>query len=141
MITTEKYTNWLLPLITKGNNKMIEIIVTSATWGIIVFLVWKVFRRKINVILLELKEAKFKLKSGCVRFGKSFEHFVPFTSDFPADKEKTVFLGMPIDFISFDKDSIKFIEVKTGQSQLSLKQKRIKKQIENGNVKFEEVRY
>ncbi len=48
---------------------------------------------------------------------------------------------MPIDLIAFDKDTIKFIEVKTGQSQLSPKQKYIKKQIEEGRVEFKEVRY
>lgn len=48
---------------------------------------------------------------------------------------------MPIDFIVFDEDSIKFIECKTGQSPLSPKQKKIKQQIENGLVEFKEVRY
>jgi predicted Holliday junction resolvase-like endonuclease len=97
--------------------------------------------RRLKELKDELKKAQSGLKSAFVRFGKSFEHFVPFIKNFPADKEKTVFLGMPIDFISFDNDYIKFIEVKTGNSQLSPKQNRIKKMIEKGLVKFKEVRY
>ena len=42
---------------------------------------------------------------------------------------------------NFDEDTIKFIEVKTAQSQLSPKQRKIKKQIEDGKVEFLEVRY
>ena len=90
---------------------------------------------------MELKQTQSKLKSAYVKFGKSFEHFVPFTKKFEGDLEKTIFLGMPIDFICFDKDAIKFIEVKTGESKLSPKQNLIKKQIEQGKVKFMEVRY
>lgn len=89
----------------------------------------------------ELKQSQSQLRSTYVKFGKSFEHFVPFIKDFPADREKTTFLGMPIDLISFDEDTIKFIEVKTGSSQLSSKQKYIKNQIEQGRVEFKEVRY
>ncbi len=97
--------------------------------------------KKLKQLKQENKKLKSAIKSKEVMFGKSFEHFVPFIKDFPADREKTVFLGMPIDFICFDDDYIKFIEVKTGQSALSPKQNKIKRMIENGLVKFIEVRY
>ena len=48
---------------------------------------------------------------------------------------------MPIDGVIFGKDKIKFVEIKTGESQLSGKQKKIRKMIENGQVEFMEVRY
>lgn len=97
--------------------------------------------KKLKELQQENKELKSQIKSKEVKFGKSFEHFVPFIKNFPGDKEKTVFLGMPIDFICFDDDAVKFIEVKTGASQLSPKQKRIKNMIENNQVKFFEVTY
>lgn len=50
-------------------------------------------------------------------------------------------MGMPIDGICFDEDSIKFIEIKTGNSKLSQKQEKIKKMVENKKVEFKEVRY
>ncbi len=48
---------------------------------------------------------------------------------------------MPIDGVIFGDDMIKFIEIKTGNAQLSSKQKKIKKMIENNQVEFKEVRY
>lgn len=98
-------------------------------------------KSKIVELEEELKKYKFGIKSAYVKFGKSFENFVPFIHNFPGDREKTQFLGMPIDFISFDEDTIKFIEIKTGNSQLSPKQKNIKNMIEDGKVEFREVRY
>ncbi|MFW9872084.1 MAG: Holliday junction resolvase-like protein [Candidatus Thorarchaeota archaeon] len=117
---------------------MIEIII-----GIIIgsVIVWKYLNNKIESLNDEVKRYKFGIKSAYVKFGKSFENFVPFISNFPGNRENTTFLGMPLDFISFDEDSIKFIEVKTGNSQLSPKQRKIKQMIENKQVEFKEVRY
>lgn len=115
---------------------MITQIITITISAAIIWLLWK----KNKSLEVSLKKTESSLRSAYVKFGKSFEHFIPFIKDFPADREKTVFLGRPIDFISFDEDSVKFIEVKTGQSQLSNKQKFIKKQIEDGKVEFKEVR-
>ena len=84
---------------------------------------------------------KFNLRSAYVKFGKTFEHFAPFTNNFPGNKETFVFMGMPIDGICFDEDSVKFIEIKTGNAKLSSKQERIKKLIEDKKVEFKEVRY
>ncbi len=89
----------------------------------------------------KLKEVGHKLRSLRVRFGKTFEHFIPFIKSFPGDREKTVFLGMPIDFIIFDKKAIKFVEVKTQNSKLSEKQEKIKKQIQKGQVEWHELHY
>ena len=74
----------------------------------------------------QIKELLHNIRSLRVRFGKTFEHFVPFIKNFPGDREKAVFLGMPIDFIIFEEDRIKFVEVKTQNSRLSEKQERIK---------------
>ncbi len=116
-------------------------IITTTGISITALIVFIIMRRKLIKIEEELKKSNFSLRSAYVKFGKSFEHFVPFTKNFPADKEKTVFLGMPIDFISFEDDKIKFIEVKTGTSQLSPKQTKIKQQIQNGKVEFIELKY
>lgn len=118
---------------------MIWLIIAVTSVGMLGLGVYKLYSKN-KILRLEIKTYLSKIKSQQVMFGKSFEHFVPFIKDFPGDREKTVFLGMPIDLIAFDEDSIKFIEVKTGQSQLSNKQKFIKKQIEDGKVEFLEVR-
>ncbi len=89
------------------------------------------------------KDSKFR--SSAVNWGKSIEHFVPFMTKFPLPPEDVVFLGMPIDYVGFtDTESAKkckvhFIEVKSGVSFLSTKQKNIKKAIEEGRVVFHEI--
>ena len=47
---------------------------------------------------------------------------------------------MPIDGISFDDDGIKFIEIKTGKSQLNQKQKQVKDHVQKKNVEWIELR-
>lgn len=90
---------------------------------------------------LEIKRYKFGIRSAYVKFGKTFEHFAPFTQNFLCDKEKVVFLGQPIDYIAFEEDSIKFIEVKTGNAELSPKQQKIKNLVNQGKVEWRELRY
>ena len=77
-----------------------------------------------------------------VNLGKITEHLVPFSTHFnqfnPRDAR---FIGSPIDLIVFDgatekKDeiSIYFIEVKTGGSVLSPRQKKIKEAIDKQRI-------
>lgn len=77
-------------------------------------------------------------KSGEVVLGQISEHIAPFLDDFPFknDSKGLNFLGMPIDYVHFGKDKITFIEVKSGNSRLSKKQKDIKTLIESGKVDF-----
>lgn len=84
-------------------------------------------------------------KSSEVRTGKIAESLAPILEDFPVDVKKdgtsTVFLGQPIDFIHFDPaEGITFIEVKSGGARLSESQQRLKKLIEDGQVRWETFR-
>lgn len=87
-----------------------------------------------------------KFKSSAVNWGFTVENFVPFIDTFPVPSEDVNFLGKPIDFIGFTKTDSKvncevhFIEVKSGQSALSQKQRNIKSAIEQGRVRWHEVR-
>ncbi len=89
------------------------------------------------------KDSKFR--SSAVNWGKSIEHFVPFMTKFPLPPEDVVFLGMPIDYVGFTdtgsktKCKVHFVEVKSGSSFLSEKQKNIKRAIEEGRVVFHEI--
>ena len=65
----------------------------------------------------------------------------PFSSAFPWDPEGFKFLGKPIDGIQFENDRIILVEFKTGKSQLSKDQRRIKNLVSNREVYFEEVRF
>ena len=87
------------------------------------------------------KGLQFEIKSMSVKHGYQFESFVPFMKNYPGEKENTVFLGKPVDFISFDHDNVKFIEVKTGKSNLNDRQKEIKKLIQDKKVEWHELRF
>ncbi|MCR5613755.1 Holliday junction resolvase-like protein [Treponema sp.] len=88
-------------------------------------------------------------RSRSVLGGQIAEQFAPFLPDFPARYDEVKFLGKPVDFIAFcgldssagenEKayvDEILFIEVKTGTSQLSEREKAIKNAVENGRVRY-----
>lgn len=108
---------------------------------LIFFLVF--FIRKINFLQRQLEALKFDHRSLRVKHGKNWENFVPFMKDFEdvADKGNFTFIGMPIDGISFDDDAIKFVEIKTGKSQLNKKQKQVRDHVKNKRVKWIELRF
>lgn len=118
----------------------------SSTIAVVYF-----FNRKIKKLKedFEIQRGLIKIdakkRSGAVQWGKTIEHFVPFTSEFPVPAEDCTFLGMPIDYVAFSdtrsktKCSIHFVEVKSGSSFLMGKQKNIKKAIEEGRVYWHEI--
>lgn len=99
--------------------------------------------RKLKDVHQDFGQLRHDHRSMFVKHGKAWENFVPFMPGFEkvANKDNTVFLGMPIDFISFDDDAIKFIEVKTGKARLSFNQQRIKQLVEDKKVEWHELRY
>ena len=64
----------------------------------------------------------------------------PFLDQFEFNPENCVFLGRPIDYISFDDEQVTFIEVKMGKSQLSAKQRHIRDLINDKQVYWKEIR-
>ena len=103
-------------------------------------IVWYLFRFDADVA-----QVLSQKKSSEVRIGKIVEQMAPFLEDFPVDVHAhgstTQFIGAPIDFIHFtDEGEVIFIEVKSGNSALSPSQRRIKKAIEAGNVRWLEYR-
>lgn len=137
---------------------MIYVIVLSllvvGTLGYLMYIAKQEIKRLEQVIvekeldlIEEIKKARkdSKFRSSAVNWGKSIEHFVPFMSKFPLPPEDVVFIGMPIDYVGFtDTESAKkctvhFLEVKSGVSMLSGKQRNIKKAIEEGRVVFHEI--
>ena len=79
-------------------------------------------------------------KSTEVRTGQLVEVWVPLLEDFKYNKKDARFLGNPIDYVIFDKDEVVFLEVKSGGSRLSKKQRHIRDLIKEGKVVFKEMR-
>ena len=88
----------------------------------------------------QLKRTVHQKKSSEVITGLIVEQMAPFLKEFPYDPKESNFLGRPIDFIAFDSEGIHFVEVKSGRSQLSAVQRRIRDQIKNNKVTFEVYR-
>lgn len=90
------------------------------------------------------KDSKFR--SSAANWGNSIENFVPFMDNFPIPPEDVNFLGKPVDYVGFTNTEsttnceVHFIEVKSGKAFLSQKQRNIRKAIQEGRVKWHEVR-
>ena len=78
--------------------------------------------------------------------GKTLEKLIPFLEKFPYNSHDLRWLGDPIDFIVFDGYSEKspkglvFVEVKSGNGELTKSQNQIKELIEKKKVKWFEFR-
>lgn len=88
----------------------------------------------------EYKKLLHQKKSSEVRTGQIAEQMAPFLEGFPYDPKKAVFLGNPLDFVVFDDDGVHFVEVKSGRSQLTAVQRKLRDKIEAGLVTFEVYR-
>ncbi len=96
--------------------------------------------RRILFLHDAIKSLLKELQSTRVSHGKTIEQFFPFFKNYKYDPKNFRFLGSPIDGVQFNKDKIIFIEFKTGKSQLTDEQRRIKELVEKKKVAFEEIR-
>lgn len=84
-------------------------------------------------------------RSTSVSKGKIVEHFAPFMLPDILNPDEIIFIGSPIDLISFtdidnkDEISIDFLEIKTGNSSLNKKQKLIRDAVFSKRVYFKTV--
>ena len=86
-------------------------------------------------------------RSRAVLSGQMIEQVAPFLPDFPCNPADVRFVGKPIDFVAFPGavdnkpiSEILFIEVKSGNSVLSEREKEIKLAVEKGKVRYVEYR-
>lgn len=85
----------------------------------------------------KFEESRGKQISERVRIGQIGENFAAFHESFPYNRKDTKALFQPVDLICFEEDEVVFIDVKTGGSSLSTKQRRIRDNIKAGRVRFE----
>ena len=84
-------------------------------------------------------------RSRAVLKGKIGEQMAPILDIFPFDVADARFLGSPIDFVVFNgysdgqTEEVILVEIKTGKSRLSKRERDIKKVVESGKVSFIEV--
>lgn len=86
-------------------------------------------------------------RSRAVLSGQMLEQVSPFLPNFPCNPADVRFVGKPIDFVAFPGavdnkpiSEILFIEVKSGNSVLSEREKEIKNAVLKGKVRYVEYR-
>lgn len=85
-------------------------------------------------------------RSQAVTAGKVYEQLVPYLPNFPFNPRDVRFLGAPVDLVVFDGMSdgavrrVVFVEVKTGTSRLTERERQVRDAIEARRVEWAEVR-
>ena len=81
-------------------------------------------------------------RASSVLSGKVTEHLAPYLPHFPYDPRDARFLGTPVDLIVFDGMSdndvreIVFVEVKTGSSSLTTRERRVRDAVQEKRVSW-----
>lgn len=87
------------------------------------------------------------LRSQAVTLGKVTEHLVPYLPNFDYNPKDVRFIGSPVDFVIFDglneEDenrirNVVFVEIKTGMSALSRRERLVRDAIRDGRVRWVE---
>ena len=129
------------------------ILVASVTINILLLLLVNFISKKRAEIYLsswKVKEEKkirsdAHARSRAVGWGKTIEKFVPWMAGFPCDPRDSMFLAKPIDYLCFTdrrnkkKSAVHFVEVKSGNANLSADQEGIRAAIKNNRVFWQEV--
>jgi len=101
--------------------------------------------RMASELIKQAREDAVK-RSSAVVTGKVYEQLAPYMPWFKYNPREARFLGSPVDFIVFDgiegggPVTVRFVEVKSGDSRLSDRERAIKEAIERCSVTFEVVR-
>lgn len=83
-------------------------------------------------------------RSRSVLGGQFSEQLAPYFPDFPYSPNEIRFIGKPIDFIVFkgmdnkDISEVVFVEVKSGKSQLSTQERKLRDVVRNKKVSWEQ---
>ncbi|KYK22753.1 hypothetical protein AYK24_00565 [Thermoplasmatales archaeon SG8-52-4] len=82
----------------------------------------------------------FQKKQSEIVTGQVAEKLAPFLKDFKHNPQSIQFLGNPIDYIVFEERGITLLEIKSANSRLTQRQKKIKEQVKQKKIFWEEFR-
>jgi predicted Holliday junction resolvase-like endonuclease len=114
---------------------------------------WKIrFEQKVTQEISD-RESEIRkdsaARSGRTLSGKTLEKLVPFLKDFGHDPHDVRWMGDPVDLVVFDGysksgrksvEGVTFVEVKSGDSEMSPGQKGIRDAVQKKKVRWEEFR-
>ena len=122
------------------------LVIVSILIFLIGFITGKILAKKNNAKLLKIERLDAVKRSRAVLNGQLGEQIAPFLPNFPADPTEIRFIGKPIDYIAFNGASgghindITFIEIKTGNADLTAVERSLKAAVSTGKVKYVEYR-
>ena len=129
--------------------QFLELTIVVVLFSIILFigyLIGKYFAKKqYEEKIPEIREDAIK-KSRAVLSGQFSEQLAPYLPDFPYKPTEARFIGKPIDFVIFkgmdekEIDEVVFVEVKSGQSQLSKVERSLKNAINEKKISWHEYK-
>jgi len=113
--------------------------------------IWEVLTKEVTVTLEQWKvEKEIRQdaidKSQSVTFGKMTEHVVPYLPGSRFNPADARFIGSPIDFVVFDGlgdnevRKIVFVEVKTGASNLSTRERGVRNAVQDKHIEWLEIK-
>ena len=127
------------------NSQWVVLILLSLVF--LLFVILMVQRFKFNLLLKKERQDAIK-RSRAVLGGQMVEQVSPYLPGFPCNPADARFIGKPIDFIGFSGlaekncvDEVLLIEVKTGDSKLSDREKEIKNAVKEGRVRYVEYKF
>jgi predicted Holliday junction resolvase-like endonuclease len=106
---------------------------------------WVYFQIWRSRYLKKIRQESVK-QSQAVISGKVYEQLLPFLPEFPFSPKDVRFLGSPVDLLVFDgmdRGELKrvvFVEVKTGQAQLTPRERQLREVLKAGRVEWVEIR-
>ena len=113
--------------------------------GLGALLAWVYFLRR-HARALRLARQDALARSQAVIAGKVHEQLLPYLPGFPFNPKDARFLGSPVDLLVFDGldagrlDRVVFVEVKTGGSALSSRERQLRNAVREGRVEWIEYR-
>ena len=138
--------NYLFQIINKLFSS--PLLAASVTGVICLFFIVLLIVQKINFNKkIKQERADAIVRSRSVLNGQMVEQIAPYLPDFPCNAGDVRFIGKPVDFIGFTGmaegnpvQEVLLIEVKTGSSVLSGREKEIKKAVQEGRVRYVEYK-
>jgi predicted Holliday junction resolvase-like endonuclease len=114
-------------------------VLAGAVLSVLYFIVWRARYLK------KIRQGSVK-QSQAVISGKVHEQLLPYLPGFPFNPKDVRFLGSPVDLVVFDGldrgtlERVVFVEVKTGQAQLTPRERQVRDAVRAGRVEWTELR-
>ncbi|MBR1911118.1 MAG: Holliday junction resolvase [Treponema sp.] len=114
---------------------------------VIGIIIGRIMQRTKDMFLIKKEREGAVRRSRAVLGGQFGEQLAPYLPDFPCNPGDVQFIGKPVDFIAFPGSAegkpikdIVLIEVKSGNSTLSEREREVKAAVRSGRVHYVEYR-